>query len=145
MNDEINNNIEKYFLDIVLHLIGSNESFAKDFKALLPDEIKSKVDSYRANKNCSCKGNLTNFAGQNRQLVLTFIKNFIKDNPNLSLDFIKNIENSYKNLDVSGKIFRIPKNEVAFQNFIQYTKTERYVYKSFSILEENNQWVIFFI
>jgi len=145
MDNNIENSIEKYFLDVVLHLIATNESFANSFRALLPDEIKPKVDSYRANTNCSCKSALNNFSGQNRQLVLTFLKNFLKDNPDLSLDFVQKIENSYKNIDVSGKIFRIPKTDTTFQNFIDYTKEQRYIYKSFSMLEENNQWVIFFI
>jgi len=145
MDNNIEKTIEKYFLDVVLRLIATNESFANTFRALLPDEIKPKVDSYRANTSCSCKGALNNFSGQNRQLVLTFLKNFLKDNPDLSLDFIEKIQDSYKNIDVSGKIFRIPKNDFTFGKFIEYIKEQRYIYKSFSILEENDQWVIFFI
>lgn len=146
MNNDIYNSLQKYFLDILLYLISKNESFAKDFQALLPDDIKSKVDSFRQNNSCSCKNNLTNFAIQNKEIVFTFMKNFIESHKEMSLDFIKeDIEKKYKNLDVSGSIYRIPKNDIAFENFVNFTKEQRFLFKSMSVTAENDQWVIFFI
>lgn len=145
MINDNNNVIERFTADVVLRLITDDVVFAKKFKEFAPQNVGEKVDSFRQNPNCTCRSVIAQYALSERNIVTTFVKNFLNENPQISTNFLGEIEESYRRTPVGGKIFRIPKNDQAFANFFNYSNEQKFEFKSFSITQDNDFWVIFFL
>jgi len=134
----------KYFLPlVVLKLIIEDVVFLKKFKEFAPTII-DKIESFSRNTNCTCRTAIIEYVETNHEIVENFIRYFLNENPQVKIDFeeIKK-ENTPKN--VQGKIFRIHKNDDSFRQFFEYTIENKFEFRQFSVVQDQDFWVIFFL
>jgi hypothetical protein len=132
-----------YFQHVVLWLIQNDILFVKFFKEFAPS-IADKIDSYVKNPNCSCKNTIQNYAIENFHDVKQFVLSFLDKNPQVKID-IDYIEKQNKVTFVRGQIFRIPKNDKAFEEFFKHITTNKFAYSHFSVAADGDSWAIFFL
>jgi len=132
-----------YFDQVVLWLIRNDVLFIKSFKEFAPS-IVDKIETYSKNPNCSCRSAIQMYARDNLESTKNFVLHFLEQNPQIKVD-LESIENEYKTTPVSGQIFRIPKNDQAFQEFFKHTISNKFVYRHFSVAADGDSWAIFFL
>lgn len=133
----------QYLQFVVLQLIQNDVLFIKNFKEFAP-EIQEKIDSYSKNPNCSCRTNIINYINENYFKVKDFVLSFLEQNPQVKVD-LQSIENQFKVTPVRGQIFRIPKNDKAFEEFFKHTVSNKFQYSHFSVVADGDSWAIFFL
>jgi len=144
MNTLINNqNLKDFLSAIVLKLIQEDIIFEKEF-ALFAPQIKDKIDSYQKNPNCTCRNDITAFCMTNTDKTIKFLEDFIKENKQI-IDIIESVINENPGIYIGGKIFQIEKTEEAYRKFMEESIVKKYQFRTFSIIEKNDFWQIFFI
>lgn len=126
--------------DSLNYLVNNDASYQQmknDFPEVLADWI-----SMKNNPNCSCKERVNKY----------FHGRIVKE-PNLLDKYVKNTEEFKSFLDniikqriesnYSGRIFLIPKNEESWKEFANKCSTKSF--RSFSIVERENEVAIYFI
>jgi len=138
-----NHIFNRYFPQVVLWLIQNDVLFVKSFKEFAPP-IADKIDTYSKNPNCSCRSNIQNYTVENLNNVRNFVLYFLDQNPQIKID-LQSIENENKMVNVQGQVFRIPKNDKAFEEFFKHTRSNKFQYSHFSVAADGDSWAIFFL
>ena len=132
-----------YFDYVVLWLIQNDVIFIKSFKEFA-SPILDKIETYSKNPNCSCRSDIQAYTRNNLENTKNFVLNFLAQNPQVKID-LESIEKEHKVTPVHGQIFRIPKNDKAFQEFFRYTRANKFIYSHFSVAADGDSWAIFFL
>jgi len=143
---ENNTIFHQYFTQVVFWLITNDIIFTKAFKEFAP-QVADKIETFSKNPNCSCRGAIgdyINSSESNYSNTKRFVLDFLQKNPQVKIDLEK-IEKDNKTVDARGQVFRIAKNDKAFQDFYRYMIENRFQYRHFSIVPDGESWVIFFL
>jgi hypothetical protein len=84
------------------------------------------------------------YVRNNLENTKNFVLNFLTQNPQVKID-LESIENQFKVTPVSGQVFRIPKNDKAFEEFFKHTRSNKFQYSHFSVAADGDSWAIFFL
>jgi hypothetical protein len=88
--------------------------------------------------------NVQNYTVENLNNVRNFVLYFLDQNPQIKID-LQSIENENKMVNVQGQVFRIPKNDKAFEEFFKHTRSNKFQYSHFSVAADGDSWAIFFL
>lgn len=133
----------KYKEEIFLKLIENESSFVDAFIEIAP-EIEADIKSFSLNSNCSCKEHIKNFIlkGENQQKLFNFLCDFLSSNEEIQVDFDRILlekEPPY----IGGRIAKTSiKDWGEFSEKLIDTNSR---YKSFSILKDGDDILVFFL
>jgi len=133
----------RYFDHVVLWLIQNDVLFVKSFKEFA-QPVVDKIETYSKNPNCSCRTDIQMYVRNNLENTKNFVLNFLTQNPQVKID-LESIENQFKVTPVQGQVFRIPKNDKAFEEFFKHTRSNKFQYSHFSVAADGDSWAIFFL
>jgi len=133
----------RYIDHVVLWLIQNDIIFVKSLKEFATPII-DKIETYSKNPNCSCKADIQVYVRNNYEPVKNFVLYFLEKNPQVKVD-LESIEKANKITFVKGQIFRIAKNDKAFNEFYRHALENRFQYGSFSVVPDGDSWAIFFL
>lgn len=127
--------------DAVTILIKDNnvfEEFKKDFPEILADLI-----TFKSNPNCSCRAKVFKFFNEKFEKDSNLLSKYIKNSDQLKIELDKIVAQRAVN-NYSGKVVTIPKGEESWKNFsVEMSKGK--TYRSFSIVEKENELVVYFL
>jgi hypothetical protein len=141
-----------FFTDFI-----KNDGLFNSLKNKFP-EILADLTSSRENPNCSCKGRVRNYLRSkfatekeyfdsilNLEEIKKIIEEKKEDIENLVVD--RQTEVVYPGTfgANSGKIFKIGKTEEDWNNLFKRLLRERFFFRSFSIIEKEDQLIVYFI
>jgi hypothetical protein len=119
-------------LDHVFNIIESNETFCNELYSLYP-EVENIIILYKSNPN--------------NDVVRNKLSIDIKEIMN-SRDFIdliqSNLINNIKSSSIIGNVYKINSNPKDFKKFMKHVRYSRWEYNTFSVLEKDGKWLIFF-
>ena len=133
---------QKHSLKIVLDLLGSSKTYLDAYVKEYPANISNAM-SFSKNPNCSCKNFLIKHYNENTQVVDEFTSNFLEVNPT-EIDW-KNADEKHTQKDVSGKVFRIPLNDQAYEHFTSQMKNDQWMFRFMNVTIHNNHYVFMFV
>lgn len=136
-------NLEKFLIPIVFEIIQEDVIFIKKFKELAP-QIEDKIESFSKNPNCSCKNIIAEYIKNNYKIVKDFVLHFLNENPQVKIN-LDEIAKKNTRRNVRGHVFRIPKNDQAFYQFYEHIVNNNFEFSQFSINQDGDFWVIFFL
>ena len=153
-NDLINSNA---FFTILI----KNDNFFDAVKIKFPD-ILADLTSSRNNPNCSCKNRVKAYLNSKLESENEFFNNLINNEPIKSLietnkqeihnsqainpmeQHMKMMrENMFKNS--GGRIFEIGKSEEDWKNLCKTLEDQKFLFKSFSVVEKEDKLIVYFI
>jgi len=132
-----------YLSKIFLELIQNHDSFKTAVQSVFPI-IYADVESYKTNPNCSCKNKIEAFVNSNRDTSHAFLDKWYNENLALKINLAE-IISKYIVTNVSGKIYRIPKTDEAFADLQKKMTEERWAFRAFNIIAENDSFAIYFL
>ena len=135
--------LNQFLIPVVLELITEDVIFVKKFKEFAPS-IEDKIESFSKNSNCSCRGTVVSYIQQNHESIKNFVSYFLSENPQVKINLEEIVKKNSKK-DVRGQVFRVPKNDNAFFQFYQHIKANNFEFSQFSVSQEGDFWVIFFL
>ena len=135
------NNITKYGGILLLELILKSEDFLNAYIDKFV-EMQDSALSFSVDPECSCKDKIIEHYTKNSEVVADFIGKYISRNP--SVIDIKDFLMRHESIYVSGKIFKIEKNEKAYSDFITKIKSEGWHYREMSVAVDADSYTIFF-
>lgn len=126
---------------IFLELLTLNNDFKTSFQTLAP-EIYADIESASTNPNCSCRGKVENYVNSNREKCGKFLN---ESSPEIkALINLRDIEEKYKFVIYNGKVERVKVTE--WNNFSQKLNNDRAMYRQFSLLKVDDEYVdVFFL
>jgi hypothetical protein len=126
---------------IFLELLTLNNDFKTSFQTLAP-EIYADIESASTNPNCSCRGKVENYVNSNREKCAKFLN---ESSPEIkALINLRDIEEKYKFVIYNGKVERVKVTE--WSNFSQKLNNDRAMYRQFSLLKVDDEYVdVFFL
>jgi hypothetical protein len=136
------NELENFnlFAEVFIHYIKEDDNFKKEFIKFVPN-LEADIISASINDNCSCKGRIREYIGENKKECLDFILNY-ESNNNVSFDLkIVKVKNTYTNF--SGRVARTKLEE--WGGFALAVKEQNAVYSNFSIVKEGDDILVFFL
>lgn len=133
---------QKHSLKIVLDLIGSSKLYLDAYIKEYPANISNAM-SFSKNPNCSCRNFLIKHYNENTQVVDDFTSNFLEENPT-EINW-EEADEKHTQRDVSGKVFRIPLTDQAYEQFATQMKNEQWAFRFMNITIHNNQYVFMFV
>jgi len=122
-------------------LIKDDNTFVRlqtDFPDILADLI-----SFKNNPSCSCRGRVIKFFGEKLQQNATILNEYIYDPVGLQNEIVL-AEQARQLNSYSGKIITIPKNEEAWKNLSTDINNGK-IFRAFSVLEKDNELVVYFL
>ena len=138
-----------------------NDTFFDAIKSKFPD-ILADLTSSRNNPNCSCKNRVKAYLMSKIESENEFFSNLIDNEPIKSLietnkEEIVNTqninpmeqhmkmmrENMFKNS--GGRIFEIGKTEEDWKNLCKTLEDQKFLFKSFSVVEKEDKLIVYFI
>jgi hypothetical protein len=126
---------------IFLELLTLNQDFKASFQSLAP-EIYADIESASTNPNCSCRGRVENYVNSNREKCAKFLNESSSEIK--SLINLQDIEEKYKFVIYNGKVERVKFTE--WNNFSQKLNNDRAMYRQFSLLRVDDEYVdVFFL
>jgi hypothetical protein len=133
----------RYLDHVVLWLIQNDIIFTKSFKEFAAPII-DKIETYSKNANCSCKTDIQMYVRVNFEIVKNFVVYFLEKNPQVKVD-LESIEKTHRVTNVRGQVFRIAKNDKAFNQFYKHAVDNKFQYGNFSVVPDGDSWAIFFL
>jgi hypothetical protein len=153
-NDLINSNA---FFTILI----KDDTFFNAIKIKFPD-ILADLTSSRNNPNCSCKNRVKAYLNSKLESENEFFSNLISNEPIKSLietnkqeivnsqtinpmeQHMKMMrENMFKNS--GGRIFETGKTEQDWKNLCKTLEDQKFLFKSFSVVEKEDKLIVYFI
>jgi hypothetical protein len=153
-NDLINSNA---FFTILI----KDDNFFDAIKVKFPD-ILADLTSSRNNPNCSCKNRVKAYLNSKLESENEFFSNLISNEPIKSLietnkqeivnsqtinpmeQHMKMMrENMFKNS--GGRIFETGKTEQDWKNLCKTLEDQKFLFKSFSVVEKEDKLIVYFI
>ena len=126
---------------IFLELLTLNKEYKTSFQTLAP-EIYADIESASTNPNCSCRGKVENYVNSNREKCSKFLNESSAEIK--ALINLQDIEEKYKFVIYNGKVERVKVTE--WSNFSQKLNNDRAMYRQFSILRVDDEYVdVFFL
>jgi hypothetical protein len=122
-------------------LLQENKEFKQEFLNFAPS-ISSEIESASVNLNCSCKGKIIDYIQDNADSYLSFLYNFLITK-NLLVDFIEHMNSIVIYKNYSGKVAKTKISE--WQNFATSLAEDNASFKTFSILREGEDVLVFFL
>jgi hypothetical protein len=137
--EEIKNT--KKYQEATLSFLTKNDIFKYNFIEFAPN-IRSEIESASQNPSCSCKKKIVDFIDENTETYLNFLYNFLVDN-NLLYEFIIEINQIKDYILLTGKILKTSVSD--WQDFCLELEKQNAQFRSFSILKEGNDILVFFL
>jgi len=153
-NDLINSNA--FFTTLI-----KDDAFFDAIKVKFPD-ILADLTSSRNNPNCSCKNRVKAYLNSKLESENEFFSNLVNNEPIKSLietnkqeivnsqiinpmeQHMKMMrENMFKNS--GGRIFEIGKTEEDWKNLCKALEDQKFLFKSFSVVEKEDKLIVYFI
>jgi len=131
----------KHLPTLVLTLITTFDDFRSNFQNTFL-QTHADVESFKVNPNCSCKYRIIDFIEKNRNDVFLYIENWHKNHSNIDLMLLVK---PYIFENVSGKVFRIDKNDKAFEEFSKKIIEDKFSFRAFDIVYEGDKIAFYFI
>jgi hypothetical protein len=131
----------KKYQEATLSFLIKNKNFKNEFIKFAP-EITAEIESASNNPSCSCKKKIVDYIDENTDLYLSFLYNFLINN-NLIFDFVIEIEKIPDYILISGKILKTSISE--WKNFSIELEQKNAQFKSFSIIKEGDDILVFFL
>lgn len=125
----------------LLYLIKDDTTFNRlknDFPEILAD-----LTTFKSNPNCSCRGRVTKFFSDKLQQDPTLLNKYIYNEAEL-IEQLNQVEISRQQNNYSGRIITIPKNETSWQQLAQEINQGKF-FRSFSVVERENELVVYFL
>tara|TARA_B100002019_G_C21264801_1_gene598776 strand:- start:1863 stop:2285 length:423 start_codon:yes stop_codon:yes gene_type:complete len=136
---DIQNN---YGVQLVLELIQNSKPFYEEYIKKYPDNTANAL-SFSKNPNCSCRSKLTKHYNENKSDVDSFVENFLnKTNDAINL---KEFVSRHNTKPVSGRVVRIDKTDQAYGELVTQIHRENWVYRTMSVVAEDDKYVFFFV
>jgi hypothetical protein len=148
-------------LTIILELVPREESWYIHFRKEHPT-IGEDLDSFRVNKQCSCRKRLIQYINNNELKVRETYSVWKNNNPDIiknhiELALINKKERDFNSFveptDISGQVVEIFPDPSAYKSFMDHAKKSNWVYKGMNIMETIKQnddgkeevvWLLFF-
>jgi hypothetical protein len=128
------------FNDALPIIVRDDDTFEK-LKTDFPDILADLV-TFKSNPNCSCRGRVMKFFGdqlnQNPDLLDKYVKDANVLNQEIQTIISSRIANTY-----TGKVFIIPKGEDSWQNFSATLVGK--MFRGFSVVERDSSLVVYFL
>jgi hypothetical protein len=134
---------EDILINVVFELISQDVVFVKRFKDFAPS-IQDKIESLSKNADCSCRRTVADYVLENVTIVTNFVTYFLEENPQIKIN-LDEMREKNKRTNVQGRIFRIHKNDDSFYQFFKHTEENKFEFRQFSVIEDQNSWLIFFL
>ncbi|NBW58104.1 hypothetical protein EBR43_10075 [bacterium] len=132
-----------YLSKIFLELIQLHDSFKNAVQSAFPS-IYADVESFKTNPNCTCRNKIESFVNSNRDSAHTFLDKWYNENENLKINLTE-IISKYIVTNVAGKIYRIPRTDDAFAELQKKMVEERWAFRAFNIITEDDGLAIYFL
>lgn len=128
------------FSDAIPILVRDDSVF-EQMKTDFPDILADLV-TFKNNPNCSCRGRVIKFFGDQLNQSPDILDKYVKDadalNQELQTIVSSRIANTY-----TGKMFIIPKGEESWQNFAATLVGK--IFRGFSVVERDSSLVVYFL
>jgi hypothetical protein len=125
----------------LVYLIKDDTTFNRlknDFPEILAD-----LTTFKSNPNCSCRGRVTKFFSDKLQQDSTLLNKYIYNEAEL-IEQLNQVEISRQQNNYSGRIITLPKNETSWQQLAQEINQGKF-FRSFSVVERENELVVYFL
>jgi hypothetical protein len=137
--EEIKNT--KKYQEATLLFLQKNDDFKKEFIKFAP-QIRAEIESSFDNPSCSCKKKIVDFIDENTDIFLNFLYDYLVEN-NLIFNFSQKILKIPDYVLLSGRVLKTSIDD--WQNFSLEIEKQNGQFKSFSVIKNDDDLIVFFL
>jgi hypothetical protein len=123
-------------------------SFVEEFGQMFP-EIEDDVYAFASNPNCNCRNKINLYIGFFNEKIATFIDQYATNNnlTNIITEIFNEIlsdpDNPDTEVDISGRVGKTTIEQ--WGQFVSDLNKKNYIFKSFSVIKEGDDLLVFFL
>lgn len=133
-------NTHKYAKASII-LLRNNQDFKNEFINFAPN-ITADIQSASENSNCSCEERVMDYIENNLNLYIDFLYDYLVKN-DVFVSFVTYLNSIVEYKDYGGKVAKTTISE--WKNFYDSLNEDNAVFRSFSVVKENDDVLVFFL